>query len=417
MPAAVLPAAIWSGLFFGALDNSYGAGLVCLAAAVLLVWQLWIDLPSGRFWIAVAPAFAAIAPALAWAALASLATNTSLTPDLARHGLIGAIGYTLLLLLGCLIGYRRRSIADILRWLLVFGSVNTAFGLILYATRSDPLFGFWDLARSGRFLGTVDNANVAGVLCGVVAVLAAARLFGSRVAGAVAPAEARHWVVAGCTLALGLAAIGLILTASRSGVVLVGVALLCLTWKAHSGEAASLRRGPGLLIAAAAALVVLLATTLPDTLINRFTVIGEGTVGRREMWAHFGTLAANSPWFGYGFGSFPSLNARYPDGIDLAGRLWMVNSPHDIGLHLLLTGGVPYLLLLLIAAALIARTILKGQHRRGGGMDPLAALLAAGIILGSSLVDLALEMPAIAGLFVTLVGLVWGGSLPAAERR
>lgn len=400
LPSAALMGALGVGLIFVGLDTGVGPGALAFVAALFLLWQTVLGLPGPAFGKAIAVPFGLIGAALVWAVLASLAAS-GLAPDLAGHGAVGFLGGALTLLLAVIVGARRASIGPALEALVVAGSLDIAIGLLLRASRDYDLFPIWELWRSNRFLGTTNNANVTATICGTVAVLALHRLLaaGRRGGGLATPKNV------GLILALvgSIAALGY--TASRAGLALTGVGLAIVI--AHHRQRLGLTMGIG----------IVALSLVTGRVLERFGFLERGIADRQDIWAHFGAIALQSPVFGYGLGSFPMINAAYPGDSITAGKLWTVNSPHNLVLHLMLDAGIPYLLLLSAAAILILWPIAIALGRRRIGGDVIAALAAAAIPTGSSMVDIAVEMPAIAAMVLILVGLCWGQALRALDFR
>ncbi len=76
--------------------------------------------------------------------------------------------------------------------------------------------------------------------------------------------------------------------------------------------------------------------------------------------------------------------------------LWYVHSAHDEVLSLLLEGGVPYLVLTMATMAAILFDI--HRHRDAKRADPLlrAMMVAMALVLACAMVDITLDVPAMA---------------------
>lgn len=419
LPAPVIPAALGIGLLFGGLDNGFGNGLICLAAAVLWLWQLWRDAPSRTIARALLPILTAIGGAALWAWWASIWAGApdmarALAPDLAAHELIGIIGNALVFALAAFVGYRRRSLARDIDWLILFLFAGLLIGAMLRFTDNDPLFTIWDRAHGKRFTGTLNNANVAANVYAVLALLAFCRLLAGRAIKEAGLGAVIHWVA---VAAIPAALFAILSTGSRTTIVTV-VAIGALLIAVHfAGKRGRGSRRPMLALAGVLLLLALLATPMAAIVNSRFDAMQDGATGRWLLWSHYADIASASPWLGYGLGSFPIVNIRYPGAVGVAQQLWMVNSPHNIVLHLMLEGGLPFLLGYAIAAALVTWTLATAVLRGWLRLQIAGLLAGATIILTGSMVDIVLEVPAPTALFLVLVGLCFGQAIRARTRR
>ena len=122
-------------------------------------------------------------------------------------------------------------------------------------------------------------------------------------------------------------------------------------------------------------------------------------------------MAMAQPWFGYGPGSFPDVNRMALDDPVVAQAAWTANSAHNLVLQLLLKGGLFYTIALFAAAALIVRDIVRYFADARRSVEAWGLLTVTALILCSSMVDIALDVPAtiIIGMFAT--GFLWGETL------
>lgn len=393
----MLPAAIGAGLLFGGLDNGYGGAAVLLSAVILALWQVALAPPSPRIAKALAPLLGLVAVAALWGWHATV-NGHGLAPDLVRHEIIELTGGLLTFMLAASVGYRRHSVQRDLDWIVAMLIVVMVTGFLLRL--ADGALPFWDRAMGSRFTATLNNANVAAGAAATLALLATARLM--RRGRADGAARLLDWVAIIC----GWSAI--VFSGSRTTIVAAG-ALTAMLFALHAAHTHR-RQRRGIILALVATILFLFLLSTPVALLinDRFAIIQDGAVGRWLTWSHYGEIAMASPLYGYGLGGFPMLAERYPGPLSLAQQLWMVNSPHNILLHLMLQAGWPYLLCHVAAAAIVVWTIVRAALMRGLRTE-VAGPLAAGVaILANAMVDILLEVPATSALFLLLIGLVYG---------
>ena len=121
-----------------------------------------------------------------------------------------------------------------------------------------------------------------------------------------------------------------------------------------------------------------------------------------------------APLFGYGLQSFSELNLHHLGGPLEATGFWYINSAHNKILGILIEGGWPYLGLLVLTVAVMGSNMLR--YRRIERDDPLMRAIPLGLLLllSCSMVDIALDVPALAALAVFLFAMMWGRSLRIA---
>ncbi len=203
-------------------------------------------------------------------------------------------------------------------------------------------------------------------------------------------------------LLVGLA--GLLVSFSRSGVVLGVAAVGATLWLGTRF------RPPGtrlVIVALALAIAVIpLAQLGADALWNRFESSAEDFTrpGSRGMvWRDTLDLARAFPVFGSGFGTFAAV---YPMYRSPEVRLFYIHAHNDL-IQFAAEGGALGVLMLLALLWLLGRRILAALRHEHG-------LLAIGIAVGLSaallhaLIDFNFRLPANAALAAVLAGLLWG---------
>jgi len=395
------------GLLFGGLNNLFGNSVLCIGwttlLAVLLLWRA----PPVDLGVRAAPVLTLVAAAFIWASLCLVPPNVlaigamPLAPDLAASELIGGLGYIAVLLCGLVLGYARAPLARFSEGLLLFGCLGTCVAVFLGSGLADSGWQVWDTGRDGQFLGSIGNSNAAAAAYGVTAVASLGRIL--RADPRPAMIRAGYWV------ALALALACCTLTASRSGVALMVGGLLYLLFLAYrSSRRRSVRWWA--VIAVLLVIGVVVATQFSGMLVDRMGSLGETVDTRRLIWRHYGGIALRSPIFGFGPGAFAEVNHHFTTDIRTAQAVWMVNSAHNALIGLTLQAGLPFLLLILLAGAGMVATILR-RSQGPRDLDGWSMMIGVAIVIGSGMVDIALDVPALVALVLVSTGLLWGRAL------
>jgi hypothetical protein len=400
-----------AGMLLAGLDSDVGQAALAILVAALAAAALLLVPPSGALWRGLVPVAAFTAAAVAWATMpdwvplglrpAAMPART-LVPDRIAIELVARVGLFAALVTGRLIARDRAGAAHFLDAMLAWGAVNLLVGLLVVASGNADAWELWPRRADGRFTATLGNANVAGVYCGVLATAALSRaIVRQRAArGGLDPAALACWTMLVLACGAGLA------TGSRSAMATTATALLAI---AARPALAGRRRWALPLLAVAALAALLVAAGLADLTAERLDGSVEMSL-RPLMWQHYAAVAARSPWWGYGLGSFPTLNLASLTDPRTAQALWTVNAAHNIALGAILAGGWPYLLLLATAGAVVAAGIARG--RGADGRDALLGGLF--VMVGCASVDIALDVPAVAATAALTAGLAWG--YPARSR-
>ncbi len=383
----------------------FGNGVLALTDGALLIIMCLGAPPSVRFWRRVAPALTLALCALGWA-IASVWLGKPVAPDLALPGLVGCLGMITTLLCGATLGFRRARLSDFHDAVVICGVLGLIVGLVLLRGDDAPLT-VWRGEFQSRFRGTLGNANAIGAAYGAMAAFALSRALTTLSDGGQTAARRVKAAWYGVLVAMFLG--GLMLTASRSGMVLTALALGMVAGAAlmrRNGQQAMLLVVPVML-----AVAVIAGTGYGDVLFARFGRLPAEVVVREVIWHHNWDVARQALWTGYGLGAFPEINTRSLESLRETQAIWMTNSPHDIVLRLIIDAGLPYLLLIVASGSVITVQIAIAARRRGMTLDEIALLTAILIILGSAMIDIAMEVPAIAALMFGCSGLLWGRAI------
>jgi O-antigen ligase len=266
--------------------------------------------------------------------------------------------------------------------------------------------------RHHRFAGLIGNANAAGIFYGMLSLL----LHG------VARMRWRDWQ----TRPRGDLPTGAILAAFGVIVTLVLVALsqsrtaLAATLAAHIACGIgyrSQRRSGHALVRWSIPALLLIATGVAlwasaGAVLDRYGALGANGSGRIAILQHAIALASQAPLTGYGLGGFDTVNQRQltPDTVLLVGDF---GAAHNAPLQLAIEAGWPGLALVVLALAALLWRIARAPSTPANRSDTIGRtmLLAVAVAATGSLVDIALNVPAIAALSAALLGITWGRTL------
>ena len=215
---------------------------------------------------------------------------------------------------------------------------------------------------------------------------------------------------------------GVLVSASRGGVLALGAEILFLALVALPIALAGGRRSPGwrplvlralgaLLIGGGAIVGSLFLVGSEGLVRNLSQTAGEidgqlpldERYSRRDIWLATSRIVADHPWFGVGLGAFPFAYTRY----DQSSGAQRVEQTHNDYLQILVDTGivgglltVVFVILFFVSAFRSART----HHRRRRSIV-LGALSGCFAIAIHSFVDFNLQVTANAQLFLTLLAL------------
>ena len=391
----------------GGANEGLTSAIAAFADALLAIAVIALSPAASRFWRLARLPLSLLAAAVLWAALpgllprglsAALAMPVNPAADLYSLALAKALATTLLTIVAALLAYRVGSARGVVRVLTLVGLVYVAWAAV------DAIDWLYDSARASRYSGTIGNPNAAGITFTALALLAG----GLTLAPDGESTQLRLAGLAGSAVALVLCA----LTGSRSAVLLAllgGGLLLVRRWRRWQDGRPPLH----LLGPAALALIVLLVLVAVLTPVgDRSAYLPEDAGSRWAVIDHYSGIANQSPIWGHGLGSFYEVN-QHTLTAEVAPLYWNFGAAHNAPVQLAIEAGWPGLALLLVALAAIAFQIARAR-RDWWSVAPLCALAA---ITGSAMVDIALNVPAVAALFAVLLGSVWGGALASGAAR
>lgn len=427
--AAILALVIFAQILWLGADSALlavAAAELNLLAALLAVVLL---APPGVLWARSWPVYLLLATALGWAAFpqwiagdpffAALAVAPRPAPDLLPTMVTRYMGVMGVITAAAVIGFRRGMMRASVDYLLIFAAFAIVVGLGM--RQWDPLhvWGFDKGILAKRYTGTLLNANASAAIFGMLTVLSIGRWRANRLehAGRRRQSSSRRALIEALLLVLAIAALGsCILTGSRTAVSLTLGALAAfflLDLLASNGRSRHLWIGT----AALGLGLFLIMALAGEVLLNRVHYLQADAVDRLQIWSHYWQLVRQSPWQGYGLGSFSTVNLQSLADPAEARAFWYINDAHNVVLQMLLEGGWPYFALIAFGVMLILTSIHRASSNEGS--DPLARsmLLALLLVFGCSLTDIALSVPAVVSLSAALLGLLWGRSLRAGADR
>ncbi len=367
------------------------AGVAALYALILLQLvplppDLWASLPGHGLYARIAEQSRVVA----WRPL-------SLTPDLTLNALFALLPATALGLASLYLDSRARSRL----WLvIVAGAVaSAAIGMLQMASGGNGLRLYGETSADSA-VGIFANRNhqMAFLAC-------ALPLLGALAAGAYSRGSAtalRIAVAAGSALLL---LVGIVLTGSRSGLVLAPVGLAG-AWMALRSAGVRLLPADGwkrtaIAGGAAAILLALAAVGGRSGVLERVSHTDLASESRTQMLPPMIETAKAFMPTGAGFGSFNAVYRRFePDS--LLSTIYM-NQAHNEPLQLAIEGGIPALALLALFLFWWGRTsaaIAAARPTADRRPIAIAALTVTVILMAESLVDYPLRTPLLGGLFV-----------------
>lgn len=380
----------------GTVSRSYWLRLYLVLGLVLaaLTWFLW-------------PRWSPLLPALATAP----GWRPALNPDAVTLEAIKLAGAAAMALSSAVLARSRVRAINLTNWLVIGGGGYVVFCLWLW--RWDP-YSVWGISKGPHgwlFTGSLLSANAAGCVFGMISLLALGLLQSmSRSLDLHAP-RLRELLLFG---AAGFGVIGALaaaaLTGSRTSLLLTAL----LTAVLAAADLARIRDGSKLprVIGAAALGVILtaMAAGVGFGPINAKSSLHEEFGSRMAAYRDYLRAAAAAPVSGYGPGAFPLVNAATLPSGRMDDR-WSYIAARCAPLQAALEGGLPFLLLLAVALAVTVIQIVHAWLARKAASAASIAALAAGLLaFGCSLVDIALNVPALAAFAATVMGLAWGAS-------
>jgi len=413
-------------LAFGASDTAVAAvfaGLYALSLVILLAACGWARRDLARLGGWTVPAVlaglllvAVLAPMTPWSPDGPHPVWTWLPDGLAASTLDrSAVLLNVLNLLGlfCLYVAARVVAASQTRGrrLLAF----MLWGLGIYA--AGALANHVGLRGEGRMAATLLGPNSAATVFAVGVVMAAAALAQRLRRGGTAALKKGDPRAAALIGLVALLVVCLLMTASRGGLIAAAVgAALFTIWQVFAGRKVT-RSGALVLGVAALLLVAVLGLNGAGLVVERFDLVQQDLDIRRQIITPHWRAFLSAPWFGYGLGSFTSVNQMLMTEATLR-ELHNVRAVHNLYVQWLEEAGIVGALLM---AALFGERmvpVVRAAFGPGGvGIWARGAVCAAAVFLIHGLSDFALQVPAIQALAVLGLGAMGGLVSPRRETR
>jgi O-antigen ligase len=306
----------------------------------------------------------------------------------------------------------------------------TAYGLLMQATNgSCYVFSYSkrsDLAPPGRqFLcalsGTFVNSNSYATYAGMAVVTALGLIFSrgpvsAELSGGFATRpSAAAWLTGARAIYLATLFLlfgGLLLSESRAGFgatvlgsILLGIVLLRGRWPSRPGVGWALAGA----ILVGAALVVVTGSAFFHKMSNLADL---DILGRFRIWQLSLAAISQSPWLGWGLGSFPDLYPLFqPPDLQIGN-----DKAYSTVLEWLLDLGIPAAMCAFATVLVPIVVCLRGcWRRRTDRYLPTVAFAASTVAILHSAVDFSLQIPAIGFVVSALLGLGWAQAFRRTE--
>lgn len=395
---------------------SVTAAVANVAVALAL---LFLVEPENRFWRGAWPVLLGLGLMIGWAALPGLVPGLAAgrpAPDLFLFGLARFFGGCALLVAAGFVGFRQGLLRLTSNWLVLLGLGQIAIGLWLREVDPTHVWGVDKTINVARYTGTMINANANATASAALALVAFGR-FQSLLREPEARTLGEILLRVLCVLT-AIAGLGIVaLSGSRTVLMLLLAALAALTLLDPILRYRLNRLGGALSVSALMAAGALVFLSTGHTALHRFRTLGADGVDRTVIWRHYAAVARDAPPFGYGLGSFAEVNHATIRGALEAADFGYINSAHNELIELVIEGGAIFAVLALVTGILMTFVIWRSGLGRRGLPLPRAAMAAILLIAGEAMVDIALDVPAVAALAVLLLGLLWGRSLRLLTSR
>ena len=313
--------------------------------------------------------------------------------------------------------------------IVAIGSASVLLGVVqVLGDPTGPAY-IYRITNSGAMVGLFANRNHHAIFI-VCAILAAGMLLRDELLRKRPRNSVRVALAAAILLLTAFSA----LIGSRAGLVagvaafVASYAMAVTAWRARVGRSARSAGGPAgtaqtILVYSPPIIMLAVLTTMVAvsdrvTAVNRLTDQALADDLRAQAWPTVQLMIEKFWVFGSGFGSFPETYQIFePDTLLQAAYF---NHAHNDWAELVITGGLPAVLILIVTFVWIGRKVaqrtLRNLVKGFRGDIRLPVLLSLAILAASSLVDYPLRVPSLQLLAVTLTVFLCTPWLPRAER-
>jgi O-antigen ligase len=325
------------------------------------------------------------------------------------------VGLAAAFLVGAAFGGDDDRAKQLIQGLLLGGLAYGLWAFFNFETSRTLLFGQPRHLDPSRLAASVSSANIAATLFGALVVLNVAdltrrlerqrerRTGGFRLRHLEGLLQAIAWPLLG----LGVSLTCLVLTASRTGmVVTVGCLVVFLGVRAMLSAKKGAVAGPAVGILAIVLGLIIGGLALNQGMVGeRISSFHEDATSRTAVYvAHWAAFLA-SPWQGYGLGTFARVNALAMNDSNRE-FLYGLGATHNVYLQWLeeagIVGAAPMFATIAVIAARIVRGLMLRQRVR---LWLLAILSVLGIFLLHGVTDFPFEVPSMSLFLSLLLGL------------
>lgn len=422
--AALIAPIVLIGSFVALGGNSYVLGTAASVAAFGTAATIILLLPPVTgFWKRLGPVLLPFALALGWAAIPLLAPDSAawrgwLAPGAFKASWIALAGILIWLPIGAMMGARPRLTNQTIDILAVLVVPWILFSLIAFKADPGNIWGIEKGLVRPRFSATLLNPNTTGCAMAMISVLLASRFMTeARTALRSTSAKRRSAVIrlvlAWLILMLVLSAMAL--TGSRLAMIFGGIGLVLTALLAH--RLADENRPYYFACVFALLLPLIVGLMIGGMRLAQKTasVAGDAAIRIRDH-EYYWKLSLETPWFGRGLGSFRALNTATLDSADVLHR-WNFGAAHNVLLHGALEAGWPFVLLMAVGVAGGAKILFSARATIAFDSMMYGLILAVGIAVVFGIVDIALNVPALAATATWLGGLAVGRAIRAQQGR
>jgi O-antigen ligase len=196
--------------------------------------------------------------------------------------------------------------------------------------------------------------------------------------------------------------VALILTASRGGLIAMGLGLLILAVLA-TGSKTNHSAGPRMAIVAGALLVATVVLAFGDTFLGKIAERGVTDQARMAVYTITLRSTVDAPLLGYGYGTFPDIFPVFRDQSISPDGVW--DQAHNTYLEVIQGLGLVFGAMFVACVILFVVRCFKGAINRQESVTVPTVAASAAVLVGiHTLVDFSLQIQAVTLTFMALLG-------------